>query len=108
MNTPSPLQPPPSDPPSMLASRKFKAALLAVILIGVLVVGMVVLVAMGKATVDQLTAIWQTAIGSLGVIISVLMGAIAYEDGKAKGVQSLPIATTGDVTVNQAGPRGTS
>lgn len=96
MNNPSPLTPDTltTTNPSMFDSRKFKAAVLAVVLIGVLVVGMVVLVAMGKATVDQLTATWQTAIGSLAVIISVLIGAIAHEDGKAKSVQPQAVATT--------------
>jgi SNF family Na+-dependent transporter len=94
----------PTTNPSMFDSRKFKAAVLAVVLIGVLVVGMVVLVAMGKATVDQLTSTWQTAIGSLAVIISVLIGAIAHEDGKAKSVQPQAVASTVNNITSQPAP----
>lgn len=87
----------------MMASRKFRAVLLAVALFGVLLVGHFVLVVTGKETVAELTEASKWAMGAMGGLIATLVAAIGYEDGQAKSVGKT-ISAGGDVSVVQAPP----
>ena len=84
----------------MLASRKFRAVLLAVGLFGLLLLGHFVLVVTGKETVAELTEASKWAFGAMSGLISVFVAAIGYEDGQAKSVGKT-VSAGGDVTFNQ-------
>ncbi len=82
----------------MMQSRKFKAVILAVVLFGLLLVAHFVLVLAGKEPASALVEASQWAVGAMGGVIAIFVGATAYEDGQAKST-GRTISAGGDVSV---------